>query len=247
MKTRLFLSGCLLFTLTFMGCAEQKTPATPEASATPTTKTAPTTKAETSQAVKSSPNTSRVVAQSTTTTVAENQKITTKGIGAAKVGMTLGQLKKELGSTAEFKVQSPFIVDFDAIAVSQNGKVQFYILYPAGDPLNNTDKIEYLLTDNPNYRTEQGVGPGTPIKQAEAAYGDATLSYNLSLEGREYVTFAKQPAKNLSFRLGSYGDDSLAGVYVSKSGEYKETKEYKDNASIRFVGVACQGESCAQS
>src|SRR6478672_51434 len=240
MKNRLFLSACLLLNLVFMGCAEQKTPATPESSATPLTKTEP------SKPIKSAPS-SPVIAKSTTTTSAETQKITEQGMGAAKVGMTLGELKKELGAKAEFKVQSPFIVDFDAIAVSQKGKLQFYILYPAGEPLKDTAKIENLLTDNPNYRTDKGVGPGTSLKAAEAAYGDATLGYNLSLEGREYVTFANQPSKNLSFRLGSYGDGSLAGIYSAKSGEYKETKQYKDNAAIRFVGVFCRGESCAKS
>jgi hypothetical protein len=76
-------------------------------------------------------------------------------MGPAKLGMTLGALKKQLGANAEFKVTSPYIVDFDAIAVSQNGKVQYYILYPAAKPLTDSDKIEYLLTENPAYRTEK--------------------------------------------------------------------------------------------
>ena len=160
--------------------------------------------------------------------------------------MTLGQLKKDLGSNAEFKVKSPFIVDFDAIAVSQSGKVQYYILYPSGQPLTDSGKIQALLTENPDYRTDKGVGPGTPLKQAEAAYGDATLSYNTALEGREYVSFANQPARNLSFRLGAAGDSSLAGIYPSSSGEFNQTKQYKENATIRSVMVDCRGQSCAK-
>jgi hypothetical protein len=165
-------------------------------------------------------------------------------MGPAKVGMTLGELKKQLGANTEFKVMSPYIVDFDAIAVSQNGKVQYYILYPAAKPLTDSDKIEYLLTENPAYRTEKGVGSGTPLKQAEAAYGDATLSYNTAIEGREYVSFANEPAKNIAFRLGSFGDNSLVGVYPSASGEFNQTKQYKDDGIIRAVRVDCQGQSC---
>ncbi len=40
-----------------------------------------------------------------------------RGIGEAKLGMTFGELKKALGSTAQFKVESSF-VDFNAVAVS---------------------------------------------------------------------------------------------------------------------------------
>lgn len=40
--------------------------------------------------------------------------ISPEGIGAAKLGMTFGQLKQVLGSDTEFKVESPFMVDFDA-------------------------------------------------------------------------------------------------------------------------------------
>lgn len=94
----------------------------------------------------------------------KNQLISAEGIGSAKVGMTLGALKKALAGKAEFKVKSPFIVDFDAIAVIESGKEQYYILYPAGSPLADADVIEALVTDNPNYRTAEGVGPGTPIK-----------------------------------------------------------------------------------
>ena len=67
--------------------------------------------------------------------------------------MTFGQLKKALGSTAQFKVQSPFMVDFDAVAVSLSGKVQYRIIYAAGTKLKDTDVIELLMTDNSNYKT----------------------------------------------------------------------------------------------
>ncbi|MCA1994869.1 MAG: hypothetical protein LDL41_22900, partial [Coleofasciculus sp. S288] len=55
-------------------------------------------------------------------TSGNNQLISAGGIGPAKVGMTLGQLKQLLAGKATFQVKSPFIVDFDAIAVVQAGK-----------------------------------------------------------------------------------------------------------------------------
>ncbi|MEW5861378.1 MAG: hypothetical protein AB1861_29040 [Cyanobacteriota bacterium] len=230
MKSRFFLSSSLLLLMTLVGCSTA-TPPAPEASA-PASSAAP-------QTVQASPSPSPATESPSPSPISESQKISATGIGPAKLGMTLGELKKELGSKAEFKVQSPYIVDFDAIAVTQGGKVQYYILYPAGNPLTDSSKIDALITENSDYKTEKGVGPGTSLKQAEAAYGDATLSYNLDNEGREYVQFANQPSKRISFRLGNANDASLMGVYSSKSGEggLSETKQFKDTASIRSIGV----------
>ncbi len=166
--------------------------------------------------------------------------ISANGIGAARVGMTLGQLKQLLAGKAEFTVKSPFIVDFDAIALSQGGKDQFYILYPAGSPLADSDIIEALVTDNPNYRTAQGVGPGTLIEQAEAVYGDATLSYNTALESREYVKFAKDSSDAIAFRIKPSQEQALVGIYPSSNTELKQTKEFQKMATIGFVEVYCR-------
>lgn len=154
--------------------------------------------------------------------------------------MTLGQLKKVLAGKAEFKVKSPFIVDFDAIAVSQGGTDQYYILYPAGAPLPDSAVIEALVTDNPNYRTAQGVGPGTPLTQAEAVYGDASLAYNSLNESREYVKFAKFPSKAIAFRAKAPQGQQFAGVYPASKTESKQTQEYQKSASISLVEVLCR-------
>jgi hypothetical protein len=158
----------------------------------------------------------------------------------AKVGMTLGQLKQVLDGKAEFKTKSPFIVDFDAIAVIQSGKEQFYILYPAQLPLADSDVIEALLTDNPSYRTAEGVGPGTPIQQAEAVYGDATLSYNSLNESREYIKFAKLTSRAISFRAKAPQGTPFAGVYPSSKTESKQTKDFQKTATIGLVEVYCR-------
>lgn len=191
------------------------------------------------EAEKSSPRQSPTAATPKLAAPTATQLISANGIGPAKVGMTLGELKKALAGKAQFQVNSPFIVDFDAIAVVQGGKEQFYILYPAGVPLADSDIIEALITNNPNYRTAQGVGAGTPIQQAETVYGDATLSYNLANESREYVKFTQQPAENISFRVGAANDGSVGGIYPEAKGELNETKNFQKNASIRFVEVYC--------
>lgn len=170
----------------------------------------------------------------------QDQLISAEGIGVAKVGMTLGQLKKMLAGKAEFTVKSPFMVDFDAIAVSQQGQEQFYILYPALLRLADTDVIEALVTNNPNYRTAEGVGPGTPIKQAEAVYGQASLIYNTLNESREYVKFAKFNPKAIAFRAKAPEGQSFAGIYPADKGESKQTKQFQKTATIGLVEVYCR-------
>ncbi len=221
------------FLLVLMGCGEATPPSTKETSPPPISTNTP-------QATTSSPSQNRTAAAPNSAMPGKNQLISAEGIGSAKVGMTLGELKKALAGKAEFKVKSPFIVDFDAIAVSQAGKEQYYILYPAGSPLADSDVIEALVTDNPDYRTAEGVGPGTPIKQAEAVYGEATLSYNTLNESREYVKFAKLPSKAIAFRTEATQGQQLGGIYPSSKTEFKQTKEFQKTASIGLVEVYCR-------
>ncbi|WP_341732890.1 hypothetical protein [Microcoleus sp. EPA2] len=162
--------------------------------------------------------------------------ISDRTMGTAKVGMTFGQLKKTLGATAQFKVESPFMVDFDAVALIQSGKVQYRIIYAAGTKLKDTDVIEILMTDNANYKTAQGVGAGMTLKQAEAIYGKTTLSYNVDNEMRENVVFANQPSRKIMFVPQAEGKQ-FAGVYGAGQGGFFETNKYQPNAVIKSVMV----------
>jgi hypothetical protein len=170
--------------------------------------------------------------------------ISAEGIGVAQLGMTLGQLKQAMATQTEFTVESPFISDFDAIAVRQAEEVQFYILYLAGATFDDADVIQGLMTANPKFLTSEAVGAGVTIAQAEAAYGEATLSYNTSNEGREYVRFENHPASNLSFGTGNINQQT-AGIYSSTAADFNETKEFQTTATIDSVLVVCFAESCA--
>lgn len=176
-------------------------------------------------------------------TEADSTLISPEGIGVAKLGMTLGELKQAMGSDAEFTERSPFMVDFDAIAVSQDGEVQFYILQLVGQSLTDDDIIQGLQTDNAAFQTIAGVGPGTPLAEAESEYGSATLSYHTQNESREYVRFEDQPASNMAFSTGNAAQ-SAAGIYNSTEGEYHETQTYQEGATIQSVLVICTTDSC---
>lgn len=213
---------CLIMAIALIGCEKDNVSFSPSQSSSPS----PTT--EISQSQVSTPEQSPIVA--------ENYLISDGGIGSAQLGMTFKQLKDKLGTSAKFEVISPFLVDFDAIAISQSGEVQYYIIYPSGTTFADSDVIELLFTDNPNYRTAEGFGVGTTIKEAQAIYGEATLSYNTQSESREMVKFANYPSQNIIF-MPQRNSDDFAGIYPSSSDEYNETKKFNDSATIGSIFV----------
>lgn len=243
---RWLLTGWLMG-LVLVGCNRSPTPSvseTPVSSSNPTPSNPgvvySTSNPTPSGPIEASPTPGKISSQPLNPPASATFTISPQGIGLAKVGMTYGQLKQLLAGKAEFQVKSPFIVDFDAIAITQDGKEQFYILYPAGVPLADSDVIEAVVTNNPNYRTAQGVGPGTLIEQAEAIYGEATLSYNTLNESREYVQFANQPSQDIAFRTQPPPNQSFAGIYSESAAELKETQKIQQRASIGFVEVYCR-------
>ena len=167
--------------------------------------------------------------------------ISASGIGIAKLGMTFGELKQKLSQNTEYKIISPFMVDLDAVAVIQSGEVQYYILYLADSNFTDNSPLEILMTENPSYLTQEGVGVGTKIKQAETIYGNAKLYYNTLNESREYIRFDHQPAPNIYFRP-TFSDS--AGIYSSDNAEYNETEEFHDDATIKLIQVICPPDYC---
>ncbi len=173
------------------------------------------------------------------------QQITTNGIGNAKIGMTFKQLKQQMGTGFEFPIKTSFIEGFDAIAVTKAGTVQYYIPYPAGTNFTDADRIEHLTTDNPNYRTEQGVGPGTSIARAASVYGNATLSMSKENESREFISFTQHP-NGLAFRPKPAKTRSFAGDYPESNDEYLKTQKYDTKAAIGQITVSCAEDQCNQ-
>jgi hypothetical protein len=172
-------------------------------------------------------------------------QITPVGIGVAKIGMSLKELKEQTGEGFEFPIKTSLLDGFDAIAVTKAGKVQFYIPYPAGTQFTDTDRIQHLITDNPDYRTEQGVGPGTSIGQAATVYGSATLSLSKDNESREFINFTQHP-NGLAFRPKPVGTHSFAGEYPESNDDYLKTQKYDNRAAISQITVSCAVDQCEE-
>jgi hypothetical protein len=177
------------------------------------------------------------------------QIITDGGIGAAKVGMTLAELKKTLKNSARFETQTDFTPGYNALAIRQKGKVQFYIPYPKKKKVNDNDKINILVTDNPIYKTAEGISPGMSIKKATEVYGDARLGYNPKTSLEEIVMFTRQPGELLFFSGGTERN-GRAGIYPSKQQSNEQgfvTNKYGNNGRIKRITVVCPDSICAPS
>ncbi|MDB9324750.1 DUF1176 domain-containing protein [Nodularia spumigena] len=173
-------------------------------------------------------------------TPSDNQLITTQSVGVAKLGMTLGKLKKVLGEGATFE---PALLGVDAgegMKVSQDGNVQYLLGFAdQTTPITNNSQITMIRVENPNYRTTAGVGVGTPLKQAVAAYGQATLSYNLNNEAREYIKFARGLGADAGVlvRSNQWTLTDFAGIYPDNQSEFNQTQKYHDHAAIASITI----------
>ncbi|HYW22369.1 MAG TPA: DUF1176 domain-containing protein [Nodularia sp. (in: cyanobacteria)] len=170
-----------------------------------------------------------------------NQLITTKSVGVAKLGMTLGELKQILGKDATFE-PTPLGVDAgEGIKVTQDGNVQYLLGFAEEkNPITNKSQITMITVDNPNYTTSAGVGAGTLLKEAITAYGEATLSYNLNNEAREYIKFARGLGadKGVLIRSNQWTITEFAGIYSDPKSEFNQTQKYQNHAAIGSITIS---------
>ena len=96
----------------------------------------------------------------------------------AKLGMTLGELRQVLPEDAKIYATELGVDLPSGMEVNFYGELQFELAFDNGDKqITDQSKIEMIVVRNPSYRTAEGVGAGTRVKEAIAHYGAATLSY----------------------------------------------------------------------
>lgn len=185
-------------------------------------------------------------------TITSEYLISANGIGRAKLGMTLGQLKKIADRNTEFNLVSTFAEDKNAIAVSKQGLIQYYILFDADSnkaKLNPTDNasIVSLVTNNYNYQTERGIKVGMPIKEAENICGNAILSHNINGTA-EYISFKNYDLDTIQFRASSSKSFSnglgFSGIYTQYPAVAYTTDKYNQGAAIAAIEVSCRKNAC---
>jgi hypothetical protein len=158
------------------------------------------------------------------------------GMGEARIGMTIGELRGALFPGVTIGELAPFMVDIDGMPVVHDGDTLYHVLIPAGESQSDDARIEILATTSNMLRTAEGVWPGVPLAHAASIYGAPTLSYSTNDESREYATFPALPA-GIRVRVAPADESSaMAGIYDTQ-GEYNTTQRYRPNAVVSMVLV----------
>lgn len=170
--------------------------------------------------------------------VPPEELITGEGIGLARPGATLGALQAALGD-APARFEQRFMVDLSAVCVDDDDGSELYCAaFPETAQPRTDTEILMVVTRHPRFRTQEGVGPGVRLADAEVVYGDAFLNYSLDNESREYVEFDDGPAGSIGFRpVNPAAQGELAGVYEDDEDGFQETDVYRPGAVIGAVEV----------
>jgi hypothetical protein len=163
--------------------------------------------------------------------------IRSDGIGLARIGMRIGDLRRSLPPGVALGELEEYMVDIGAMPVVQGIDTLYAVLIPAGSSSSEDATIELLATSHPGFRTAQGVGPGSTLGEAALTYGQPTLSYHTEDESREYARFPAL-ASTITLRV-SYGSagEGFGGIYPDSTGVFNETTRFNPDARIGMVMV----------
>lgn len=157
--------------------------------------------------------------------------ITASSAGPVALGMTINEARDAMpGATFERSSDGEGIA---YVAVVENGETLMELHtgeYDPDTPINGDAKIEFLQVWSPRFQTADGIGAGTPVSVADAAFGGVAEIIMSEIESREYATFREQPS-GLHFRLTN--ENNTAGDYQGDN----ITNRYLPGASIFVIEV----------
>lgn len=128
-----------------------------------------------------------------------------------------------------------------AVAVSQGGVDLFFFVTEAGGPTLPTDseRINFLITNDPRYHTETGVRPGSLLAEAVKADGKAQLYYS---PDAEYAKFPNAPASRLGFIVTGPGERGPSGIYrmlpENLTGEYYHSERFRAGSTVSHISIS---------
>jgi hypothetical protein len=161
-----------------------------------------------------------------------NAIISRGGLGDAVGGLTAPELAALLGPVFEMRPTNTVLTGTEGVTFLLDGTVQFHALHL----VHEGPALDLLVTENPGYRTAAGIGPGSTLDDAVAAYGSPRLSFSVLDDGREFVQFDGGPPANVVFRVvGPDGD--LAGDYPEPQQDFNQTEEVRPGSTIAAVWV----------
>ena len=165
--------------------------------------------------------------------------ITPERMGPARLGMTVGELKRAVPSATFSIVALPDIPS--AVAVRQKDEDLFYFGTESESEKIPADEeaVNFLITKNPRYSTEAGIKPGSLLADAVKAYGAAQFYYS---PDAEYAKFSASPASRLGFLITGPDSQGPAGIYEMKpenlEGGYYRSERYHPGSIISYISIS---------
>ncbi|MBC2777635.1 hypothetical protein [Parasphingopyxis marina] len=173
--------------------------------------------------------------------------------GVANLGMpaTLGEFVEAFPARTVLTFYPSYMVDFGALCARSDGEDAICAIFENYEIESYAGGIgiSAFSVQSDVCRTAEGVGPGSPIADAVAAYGPATFGFNYDNEGREYVRFENEPA-GYAFRAESATGEALEGdivrapgrhggdyAGVSGDGSYFETDRAQPDATLWEIWI----------
>lgn len=143
---------------------------------------------------------------------AEPCLITEDSISGVRAPSTLGAFAGAFPEGTALVFEPSHMVDFGSFCLEQQGAERVCTLFYEADVTGGWDpNLEALglYTTDPACRTAEGVGPGSSVADAVAAFGAVEFQFNYDNEGREYAAFANAP-QTLGFRVASDAGTEIA-------------------------------------
>lgn len=178
------------------------------------------------------------------------QLITPQQIGKAQLGMSVGELK-QLYPQANYRLTSlPGIPR--AIAVSEKSEDLFYFIASpdSGGLPRDEAVIMFVTTNNPKYKTVEGIKPGISLEKATKAYGPVLLYFSPQAEYAQFQNQPSNPRSGMGFWAKAAAGQKAAGVYqwsntqqnsceTGNSG-FCQSNQFNPGSTIWYISVGSQ-------
>ena len=142
--------------------------------------------------------------------------ISETGIAGVENPATLHEFVEAFPEETAISFQPAYMVDFGSLCALSGGEEAICVIFESYDVEEYDGDIEVLAMGvyADQCRTAEGVGPGTSIEDAVAAYGAARFGFSYDNESREYVSFADAPDA-YSFRAESAIGEAIEGDAIT--------------------------------
>lgn len=147
--------------------------------------------------------------------------ITETGIAGVENPASLRDFVEAFPEETALRFEPAYMVDFGALCALSGGEDAICVIFESYDVEAYDGDIEVMAMGvyADECRTVEGVGPGTSVADAVAAYGAARFGFSYDNEGREYVSFADAPDA-YSFRAESAIGEAIDGDALTAPGPH---------------------------